>query len=136
MRKPVRPCIDRLSDGKGCPEYALPGESRCEEHHALAAKNRTRPAGTTAAWRRARLIALKRTGYTCEKCGRTDAQAKADGTWLEVHHRRGEGVRAAQHNQADLQVLCRQPCHLDTLRAKTRPTLAEHQAELRKGFSQ
>jgi len=134
MRKPVRPCIDRLPDGKGCPAYALPGRSRCEKHEATAVKTGARSGGTTGAWRAARKVALARTNHTCEKCGRTEAEVRAAGSWLEVHHLQGPGVRAAQHDQRDLQVLCRVPCHVATYAAKTRMTLAEHQAQLRARF--
>jgi hypothetical protein len=131
MPRAPGPCIERLPDGVGCPEYALPGEARCEEHHHEAVKNKRRSPGTTGAWRKAREEALRRAGHRCEKCGRTEEQARAAGTWLEVHHPDGRGVRADHHDVEALQVLCRKPCHLDTLRKKTRPTLAEHQAQLR-----
>lgn len=122
----MRPCLER-----GCPEYALPGKSRCEEHQAQARKTGARSPGTTAAWRKARQIALDRAGHRCEKCGRTEAQARADGTWLEVHHRDGAGVRAQVHDQAQLQVLCRKPCHLATWRRGERLTLDEWKAQIR-----
>ncbi len=130
MKPPVRPCIERLPDGRGCPEYALPGKPRCAQHHAQAAKTGQRSPGTTAAWRKARAAALARAHDMCQKCGRTEAQAKAAGTWLEVHHRSGAGVRAKTHDPDDLEVLCRTPCHVDTLGAKTRPTLAEYQEQI------
>lgn len=128
--KPLRPCIDRLPDGRGCPHYALPNLARCEHHHAVALKEGRRSPGTTAAWRKARTAALERAGRRCQKCGRTEAQARAAGTWLEVHHLDGEGVRAKTHDDARLQVLCRQPCHLDTLRATTRPSLEQSKAAI------
>jgi hypothetical protein len=31
-----KPCIERLTNGVGCPEYAVPGKSRCEEHQREA----------------------------------------------------------------------------------------------------
>jgi 5-methylcytosine-specific restriction endonuclease McrA len=130
MRRPLRPCIERLPDGRGCPEYAIPGKSRCETHQRQALKEGRRSPGTTAAWRKARKAALERAGRKCEKCGRTQDQARADGTWLEVHHVSGAGVRAKEHDPDDLQVLCRQPCHLDTWRAQTRQTWRERKAEL------
>lgn len=95
--KPPRPCLEHR-----CPEMALPGRSRCKDHDVN---------GTTPAWRKARIAALKRARYTCEDCGRTEAEAKRDGTWLEVHHINGEGVRAKRHDLATLVVLCRKPCH-------------------------
>jgi hypothetical protein len=129
-----KPCIERLPDGRGCPEYAYDGP-RCEQHEAEAKKNGASGSGTTAAWAKARKIALERTGYRCERCGRTDEQARADGTHLEVHHLDGRGVGALHHDQAKLRVLCRTPCHTATMRATPRKTrrqrMLEQQAELR-----
>lgn len=121
MRQPVRPCIERLPDGRGCPEYAVTGGSRCERHQSEAVATRKVSGGTTAAWRKARNAALERTGRMCEKCGRTQDEARADGTWLEVHHRDGRGVRAEQHDLDQLEVLCRTPCHTATWARRTRP---------------
>jgi hypothetical protein len=124
-----KPCIERLPDGRGCPEYAYDGP-RCEAH-----KSRSGEGGTTAAWRRARKIALERTGYRCERCGRTAEQARADGTHLEVHHVDGRGVGAEEHDQALLRVLCRTPCHTATMRATPRQgrreRMLQQQAEIR-----
>ena len=128
--KPPRPCIERLPDGRGCPEYAEPGQARCTEHRHLAVKDGRRSPGTTAAWRKARAAALRRAGHRCEKCGRTEEQTRAAGTHLEVHHRSGAGVRATQHDLDDLQVLCRTPCHTATWKRETRPTLEEHKAAI------
>ena len=127
MRPPVRPCIERLPDGRGCPRYAREGDSRCEECRRRALKNRDLSPGTTPEWRRARKLALERAGHRCEKCGRTEAEARAAGTWLEVHHRSGAGVRAKTHDLADLEVLCRTPCHTATMRATPRPSWREPQ---------
>jgi len=74
--------------------------------------------------------ALQREGHRCEKCGRTEEQARAAGTWLEVHPRDGHGVRAKQHDLDRIEVLCRTPCHLATLRAASRPTLEQWKAEI------
>jgi len=128
----VRPCIERLPDGRGCPRYALPGKSRCQAHQREAMAKRDLSPGTTPAWARARRAALERDGWRCTACGKTQAQAKADspaGKGLEVHHRSGAGVRAETHVLEDLVTLCR-ACHLDTLRAKSRPTLDEYKAQI------
>jgi 5-methylcytosine-specific restriction endonuclease McrA len=133
MPKPPRPCIDRLPSGVGCPEYALAGKSRCETHQAEAIANGTRSPGTTPAWAKARKLALERDGYCCTRCGKTQAQAKAEskaGRGLEVHHLSGAGVRAKSHDLDDLRTLCR-PCHLRTMTKKHRPTVEEWKAEIR-----
>ncbi len=112
---PPRPCLS-----PACPVYAEPGKSRCAEHarqeSRAARQEGRRSPGTTAPWAKARARALQRAGHTCELCGRTDAEARAAGTWLEVHHEDGQGVRATEHDQAKLTVLCRQPCHVQTFR--------------------
>ncbi len=124
----VRPCIERLPSGIGCPKYAIPGKSRCEEHQREAIASRVISGGTTPAWRRARKIALERTGYTCERCGKTDADSRAAGDGgLHVHHVDGRGVRAEKHDQVLLEVRC-PPCHRLTLR---RATLQRAPAERR-----
>jgi DNA-directed RNA polymerase subunit RPC12/RpoP len=111
-----KPCIERLSDGRGCPEYAIPGRSRREAHRREALAKRDLSPGTTPAWRKARKIALERTGYRCERCGKTDAESRAEGKGgLHVHHVDGRGVRAQEHDQALLEVRC-PPCHRLTLR--------------------
>jgi DNA-directed RNA polymerase subunit RPC12/RpoP len=116
---------ERLPSGVGCPEYAIPGKSRCEQHQREAMVKRDLSPGTTPAWRKARNLALERTGYRCERCGRTDAQSRAEGGGgLHVHHIDGRGVRAQEHDQALLEVRC-PPCHRLTLRRKTRPTVEE-----------
>src|SRR5688572_26826123 len=99
MRTPLRPCLHHR-----CPEYAEPGKSYCDGHAHEAVQGRTSP-GTTPAWRRARGAALERAGYRCEKCGRTEEQARAAGTHLEVHHVDGRGVGAQQHDLDQLRVL-------------------------------
>ena len=128
-RKVPIPCIERLEDGRGCPRYAIPGKSRCEEHQREVPSR----GGTTPAWSRARTAALKRAGYRCEECGRTEQQARDAGTWLEVHHVEGEGVRAETHDLAKLKVLCRVPCHKKTLRKKGtwRQRRDEQQAQIK-----
>ena len=129
--RPAKPCIERLPDsGLGCPRMALEGQSRCAEHARQARRDGTSSPGTTAAWRKARAAALRRAGHRCEKCGRKEAQARQDGTHLEVHHRSGAGVRAKQHDQADLEVMCRR-CHVDTMRATPRPSWRERRDALR-----
>lgn len=118
--KPPKPCLTA-----GCTRYAVPGGSRCAEHTAQddadARRTGRRSPGTTAAWKKAREKALRRAGYRCEKCGRTKAQAEAAGTWLEVHHKEGRGVNRDRHDQAQLQVLCRTPCHVATLKQPRKP---------------
>jgi DNA-directed RNA polymerase subunit RPC12/RpoP len=128
--KPPKPCIERLPGGVGCPAYAIPGKSRCEAHQREALAKRDLLPGTTPEWRQARKLALKRTGYRCERCGKTDAESRAEGKGgLHVHHVDGRGVRAQEHDQALLEVRC-PSCHRRTLRKKTRPTLDEYKAQI------
>jgi hypothetical protein len=124
--KPPKPCAEHR-----CREYALAGKSRCAEHHETAKAAGQVQQGTTAAWRRARTLAMERAGYRCERCRRTEAEVKAAGSWLEVHHQDGAGTRAATHDLSKLEVLCREPCHLATLRKATRPTWEDRKAEIR-----
>jgi hypothetical protein len=131
--KPPRPCIDRLPDGRGCPEYAIDNGSRCAGHAHLAPKSRSR--GTTAAWARARTAALNRDGYRCTICGKTQEQARAEGRGLEVHHltgshsTTGRSLDRDEHPLHELQTLCHEH-HRQTLRKKTRPTWADRAREL------
>jgi 5-methylcytosine-specific restriction endonuclease McrA len=126
-----RPCIERLPDGRGCPRYADPANgTRCAECYTAAKKKRTLRPGTTAAWHRARRAALKQADYTCERCGKTDAESRAQGLGgLHVHHVNGAGTRAEHHDQAMLEVLC-SACHKKTRQKATRPTLDEWKAEI------
>lgn len=130
----VRPCIERLPDDRGCPEYAIPGKSRCERHEAEAVKNRnSENPGTTPEWRRARKAALERDGHRCTRCGKTQAQAKAESKHnrgLEVHHMDGEGSsRQGPHDLDKLATLCH-GCHKAVRVKKTRPTLEEYRAAI------
>jgi DNA-directed RNA polymerase subunit RPC12/RpoP len=131
MPRPPIPCIERLPDGRGCPEYAIPGKSRCEEHQREAIKSGAISAGgSTPQWRRARKIALERTGYRCERCGKTDAESRAEGKrGLHVHHLDHRGARAPEHDQALLEVRC-PDCHRKVHGKKTRPSLEEYKAQI------
>lgn len=130
MPRPPKPCIERLPDGRGCPQYAIPGKSRCEAHQREALAKRDLSPGTAPQWRKARKLALERTGYRCERCGKTEAESRAEGKGgLHVHHVDGRGVRARAHDQALLEVRC-PDCHRMTLRKNTRPTLDEFKAQI------
>lgn len=119
--KPPVPCAEHR-----CREYALPGKSRCAQHHETAKAAGKVQQGTTAAWRRARTVALERAGHRCESCGRAEVEVRAAGSWLEVHHQDGRGARAVTHDLSKLEVLCRE-CHLRTIRRATRETMRERQ---------
>jgi 5-methylcytosine-specific restriction endonuclease McrA len=80
--KPPRPCLERLPDGRGCPNYAVPGGSRCSEHGAKAT-----PSGRitqTARWRKLRreLIAAAPRPLACALC----REPIADANDVEVDH--------------------------------------------------
>jgi hypothetical protein len=75
-------------------------------------------------WEAAKLAALVRAGYACEKCGATDWESK-----LEVHHARNKVIGRARYgtgcwnHQRNLMVLCARE-HLDETRwerARGRP---------------
>lgn len=130
------PCIERLPDGRGCPHYAEPDGSRCSQCAGLAPKSKSK--GTTTAWRKARLLALERDGWKCTRCGKTQAQAKAEGLGLEVHHLAassrtpGRSIDRDEHPVDELQTLCR-ACHQLTYKRKTRPTWAQAREALKRG---
>lgn len=68
---PVRPCIERLPEGKGCPLYALEGKSRCAEHEREYQGQRKTPSqkiAQTARWRKLRARVIRE-------------QKRRDGTW-------------------------------------------------------
>lgn len=73
MKGVLRPCIERDSEGRGCPQYAKPGCSRCAECQAELVRKRERSPSSRVAWTarwkrlRASVIAKRR---------------RADGTWL------------------------------------------------------
>jgi predicted HNH restriction endonuclease len=116
-------------------EYAVGrGKSRCPKHEAEARKKRTASPGTTPSWHRARRAALARDGYRCQKCGRTQAEAKKagrTGKGLHVHHVDGVGSsRDETHDVDKLTTLC-ELCHNAVRAKKTRPTLEEWKAQIR-----
>jgi 5-methylcytosine-specific restriction endonuclease McrA len=135
-RPPLRPCIERLPSGRGCPNYAEPDTSRCAEHAHLTPRSKSR--GTTAAWRKARQAALERDGYRCTVCGKTQQQAKAEsrtGRGLEVHHLTGShnapgySLARPEHPLDELVTLCPEH-HRQTLRKTTRPTWRQEKERL------
>ncbi len=104
-----RPCIHRR-----CPEYSVPGGSRCATHLAeFEAKRRADPEltgrrGTSPEWRRARGLSLWRHGNCCLDCGDPLAAIQARGDKLEVDHVDGD---ANNNRQSNLEPRCT-PCHL------------------------
>jgi 5-methylcytosine-specific restriction endonuclease McrA len=97
----------------GCPRYAQPGKSRCEQHEVeFEQRRRADPSltgrrGTDPAWARARGLALHRFGRTCQRCFRKEARLHELGLKLEVHHVDGD---ATNHRQGNLLPLC-ETCH-------------------------
>jgi hypothetical protein len=63
-----------------------------------------------------------------------EQEARDAGTWLEVHHTEpGQSSRDETHDVSTLRVVCRQPCHLKTLRRPDKPKKwAEHVAKVRR----
>lgn len=103
MRLTKRPCIERDKTGRGCPNYAAPGKSRCEDHereHQLAgwAEGRTGKRGVRPGWAKTRRKVIREQRGKCARCG---APATT------VHHI--DGV-AANEDRANLVGLCAD-CH-------------------------
>lgn len=98
-----------------CPEYALPGKSRCRVHEAeFEAERRADPhltgrRGTAGTWRHDRKQALQRERFRCQRCGRTQVELDelGEGESLEVHHVDGD---PAHNHPSNLRVLC-PDCH-------------------------
>lgn len=63
----------------------------------------------TREWQMVRLQVLKRDGYRCRECGKPGR--------LEVHHRIRLQDGGAPYDPANLETLCRSPCHFDKHRA-------------------
>ncbi|MBB4663165.1 HNH endonuclease [Conexibacter arvalis] len=69
----ARPCIERLPDGRGCPEYAEPGGSRCAGHEAEHERNRRTPSQRvteTQRWRKLRRHLIATRPHVCGICGK------------------------------------------------------------------
>ncbi len=107
-----RPCIVRAPDGRGCPEYALPGKSRCEahEHEFLGERweqGRTGKRGSRAGWRKLRLLIWERQGKRCKRCGTRPRKFfvhHKDGDAMNDHPSNLEGLCEACHERADAEV--------------------------------
>ena len=98
-----RPCVERLPNGRGCPQYAAEGKSRCEEHEVARqqagwAEGRTGKRGVRPGWRATRTRVIREQHG---KCGRCPAPA------ISVHHI--DGV-AADEDRSNLIALCTD-CH-------------------------
>jgi 5-methylcytosine-specific restriction endonuclease McrA len=107
----LRPCLGFQTAGEPrhrCPEYALPGESRCEACKALfEAWRRTQPhltgrRGTSSEWRRLRGLAIHRARHRCQRCGKHEERSG-----LEVHHVDGD---SENNRLSNLRALC-PDCH-------------------------
>lgn len=104
-----RPCIERLPDGRGCPNYALPDKSRCEDHERGRGKQRwaegktgKRP-GWRKGWDRLRSQVWREQGERCNRCRRKVER-------FELHHIDGvaDGSRDVREN---VEALCHD-CHV------------------------
>jgi hypothetical protein len=113
MSPPPKPCLVRM-----CPQYAPPGQSRCDAHQRQWESERRKDPtstgyrNTTALWLRARDAALRRARHRCERCGARGTR----GAPLEVHH----VVRTVplDHSPENLSVRCK-PCHKAEHRRRT-----------------
>lgn len=101
---PVRPCVKRLPDGRGCPNYT--STSRCLDHERefeaeRKANGATGRRGTSSEWAKARARALKRDRHRCTNrlCRRRDK--------LHVHHK---NCNPDDNRLENLVTLC-EDCH-------------------------
>ena len=63
---------------------------------------------------RERAAALKRDGYTCQKCGAKQSRAKGKKVYVEVHHKENILNWDALYKAIRKDLLC-SPGHLETL---------------------
>ena len=94
----------------------LLAELRKGEFRAPDAGERRMPA---SAWRRLRLVVLRRDGWTCQRCGRH--------AFLEAHHRDGN---PANNDPGNLVTFCRK-CHIEAHRPPVAPDVAAWRELLR-----
>jgi hypothetical protein len=102
-----------------CPNYALEGESRCQDCKTkFEAARRANPhltgrRGTTRGWRRLRGLAIHNAKHRCQRCGLHEDVLHAGGRWLEGHHKDGN---ANNNRLSNIEVLCNDPCHKEAQR--------------------
>jgi 5-methylcytosine-specific restriction endonuclease McrA len=106
--KPPKPCVERIADGRGCPQYAVHGQERCESHRRPA---RVTPSGTVAQstrWRRLRreLIDSSPRPLVCGICG----YVIYDESKIELDHRTPVSAGGEPYDLANLQ-LTHQRCN-------------------------
>lgn len=69
---PRRPCLARLPDGRGCPAYAAPGKSYCDEHQRDRPPSPSQLAARSGTYKRHRQRLLDQgPPWTCGICGQT-----------------------------------------------------------------
>jgi 5-methylcytosine-specific restriction endonuclease McrA len=104
---PVRMCLARLPDGRGCPNRIQVEryEKRvyCPEHHHLERQHQS------SGHQRARREAMERADGRCESCGTPYGP-------LHLHHIDGN---PANNDPANCRILCRD-CHTEAGRALKR----------------
>lgn len=89
---PLRACVERA-----CPEYALPGKSRCAVHHREFEAGRwdqgaTGRRGTRPGWQKKRKAAFQRQHGRCGVCWELLEPG------FEVHHRDGNARNDSDEN--------------------------------------
>lgn len=105
----VKPCIERMPDGRGCAAYAEPGKSRCAIHERERSGNHpNRSPGTTTAWAKQRARVKRRDRHACRRCGVKERKINGRSN-LQVHHVNGGGIDTPTAD-ADLLTLCSR-CH-------------------------
>src|SRR4051812_39352771 len=93
---PLRACIERLPDGRGCPRLAEPGRSRCAEHEQQRQAEQY-DGRKSYQWQKTRQAVIARDRH-CQHPGCTTA------TELQIHHIDSDTT----HNDlSNLVALCR-----------------------------
>ena len=111
LRMPRRACIHREPDGRGCPNYARPGSSRCVEHAREQMRNRERSPSSavsqTHRWRQVRqaVVAERQRPdgtWWCEIGG----HVITDRTRIDVDHRQPVAAGGAPYDPDNLRLSC------------------------------
>jgi hypothetical protein len=129
--KPPKPCIERLPSGVGCPEYALPGKSRCERTSARRRRSATCPPARRRSggvrgrsrWSAPATAANAAARPTPSRTPRGKAGCTSTTSTVAASAPRSTTRRCSR--------FAARPATGSPLRKKTRPTLDEYKAQIR-----